>query len=139
LWIPVVAVASLLAIANYAYIDIFDKVGVDPGVMPVASAGAVLAVGYFLREKQYGWAFVMMGLTILLSVATFFWFLHPNVMVSSTNEAFNLTVSNAAASNKTLELMTIVALVFVPVVVLYQGWSYRVFRQRVSAESELHY
>ena len=107
--------------------------------MPVASAAAILAVGYFLREKQFGWAFVLTGLTILLAVATFFWFLYPDVMVSSTNEAYNLTVSNASASHKTLELMTIVAFVFVPIVLLYQGWSYWVFRKRVSTDADLHY
>jgi cytochrome d ubiquinol oxidase subunit II len=139
LWIPVMAVAALLAITNYVYIDIFNKIGVNPGVMPVASAAALLAVGYYLREKQFGWAFIMMGLTILLAVATFFWFLYPDVMVSSTNTAYNLTVSSASASHKTLELMTIVALVFVPIVLMYQGWSYWVFRKRVAPDSELHY
>jgi cytochrome d ubiquinol oxidase subunit II len=139
LWLPTVAAAALLAIANYAYIDIFNKIGVNPGVMPVASAAAILTVGYFLREKQFGWAFALTGLTILLAVATFFWFLYPDVMKSSTNDAYNLTVSNASASHKTLELMTIVAFIFVPIVLLYQGWSYWVFRKRVRADSELHY
>lgn len=139
LWVLVVIVALVLAIANYAYIDIYDKIGFNPGVMPVASAAALLSVGYFLRQKQFGWAFALMGLTILLSVATFFWFLYPNVMVSSTSKAFNLTVDNAAASQKTLEIMTIVALVFVPIVLIYQGWSYWVFRKRITAESRLEY
>ncbi len=139
MWVPVVAVSLVLAIANYAYIDIFDRIGVNPGIMPVASAGALLAVGYFLREKNYGWSFIMTGLTIVLAVATFFWFLYPNVMVSSTDEAFNLTVDNAAASQKALEVMTVVALIFVPVVLIYQGWSYWVFRKRISVESELEY
>jgi cytochrome d ubiquinol oxidase subunit II len=139
LWIPAVVISALLAIANYTYIDIFDTVGVNPGIMPITSAAALLAVGYFLREKQFGWAFIALALTIVLSVATFFWFLHPNVMVSSTDEAFNLTVQNASASEKTLEVMTIVALVLVPIVLLYQGWTYWVFRQRITPESELEY
>jgi len=139
LWVLVVIVALVLAIANYAYIDIYDKIGFNPGVMPIASAAALLSVGYFLRQKQFGWAFALMGLTILLSVATFFWFLYPNVMVSSTSEAFNLTVDNAAASQKTLEVMTVVALIFVPIVLIYQGWSYWVFRKRLTAESRLEY
>jgi cytochrome d ubiquinol oxidase subunit II len=60
-------------------------------------------------------------------------------MVSSTSDAFSLTVENAAASQKTLEIMTVVALIFVPIVLIYQGWSYWVFRQRISVESELEY
>ncbi|MBN2304838.1 MAG: cytochrome d ubiquinol oxidase subunit II [Anaerolineae bacterium] len=138
-WPVVTVIAVVLAIANYAYIDIFDTIGVNPGIMPVASAAAILAVGYFIREKQFGWAFVLMGLTILLSVATFFWFLHPNVMVSSTDAANSLTVETASASKSTLELMTVVALVFVPVVLLYQGWSYWVFRKRITPDSHLEY
>lgn len=139
IWPIAVGIAMVLAVANYAYIDIFDRVGVNPGVMPVASAAAILTVGYFIREKQFGWAFVLMGLTILLSVATFFWFLHPNVMVSSTNEAFNLTVETASASDTTLKLMTVVTLILLPVVLLYQGWSYWVFRKRITADSHLEY
>lgn len=139
LWPAVIVIAAVLAIANYAYINIFDTVGVNPGVMPVATAASLLAVGYFLREKSFGWAFVLNGLTILLAVATFFWFLYPNVMVSSTDAAYNLTVDNAAASQKTLEVMTVVALIFVPIVLVYQGWSYWVFRKRISAETHLEY
>jgi len=139
LWAVVVVVAAGLTIANYAYIGIFDKIGVNPGVMPVTSAAALLAVGYTLRRKQFGWAFALTAVTILLSVATFFWFLYPNVMVSSTDAAFNLTVDNAAASQKTLEVMAVVALVLVPIVLIYQGWSYWVFRKRLTADSSLEY
>ncbi|NDJ79118.1 MAG: cytochrome d ubiquinol oxidase subunit II [Chloroflexi bacterium] len=138
MWVPTVVVAAALALANYLYIDIFDKIGVNPGIMPVASAGALLAVGYFLREKQFGWAFGMMGLTIVLSVATFFWFLHPNVMVADT-VANSLTVDNASASEYTLKTMTIVTLIILPFVLVYQGWSYWIFRKRITSTSTLEY
>jgi len=139
LWAPVVVVSLILAAANYLYIDIFTKVGVNPGIIPIATGAALLSVGYFVRERQYGWSFVMMGLTIVLALVTFFWFMYPNVMVSSTDEAYNLTVSNASSSDYTLEIMTIVAVFFVPVVLIYQGWSYWVFRRRVTVEAPLEY
>ncbi len=139
LWPVVAVIAGVLAVANYTYIDIFDKIGVNPGIMPIASAAALLTVGYYIRQKQYGWAFVLMGATILLSVATFFWFMYPNVMVSSTAAANSLTVESAAASDTTLKIMTVVALVMVPIVLLYQGWSYWVFRHRLTAGSKLEY
>jgi cytochrome d ubiquinol oxidase subunit II len=60
-------------------------------------------------------------------------------MVSSTNEAYNLTIRNASSSKTTLEIMTVVALIFVPIVLVYQGWSYWVFRKRISADSHLEY
>ncbi len=139
LWAPVVVVSLILAAANYLYIDIFTKVGVNPGIIPIATGAALLSVGYFVRERQYGWSFVMMGLTIVLALVTFFWFMYPNVMVSSTDEAYNLTVSNASSSDYTLEIMTIVAVFFVPVVLIYQGWSYWIFRRRVTVEAPLEY
>ena len=57
--------------------------------------------------------------------------LYPDVMVSSTNSAYNLTVANAASSNYALTVMTVVALIFTPLVLAYQAWSYYVFRARV--------
>ena len=57
--------------------------------------------------------------------------LSPNVMVSSTNSAYNLTVSNSASGHYALVVMTVVALLLAPVVLLYQGWSFHVFRGRV--------
>jgi cytochrome d ubiquinol oxidase subunit II len=57
--------------------------------------------------------------------------LYPNVMVSSTNAAYNLTVSNSSSAKYALTVMTVVAILFTPLVLLYQGWSYHVFRARV--------
>jgi cytochrome d ubiquinol oxidase subunit II len=55
-------------------------------------------------------------------------------MPSSTNPAFNLTISNAASTDYTLTIMTVVAVIFTPLVLLYQGWTYWIFRKRVSAD-----
>ncbi len=57
-------------------------------------------------------------------------------MVSSTSTANNLTVSGAASSDYALKVMTVVAVVVTPLVLLYQGWSYWVFRARVTANPE---
>jgi cytochrome d ubiquinol oxidase subunit II len=59
--------------------------------------------------------------------------LYPNVMVSSTNHAYNLTVNNSAAGHYALVVMTVTAVLFMPIVLLYQGWSFHVFRRRVVA------
>jgi cytochrome d ubiquinol oxidase subunit II len=66
-------------------------------------------------------------------VASIFVTLYPNVMVSSTNAAYNLTVKNASSSHYALVTMTVVAVIFTPLVLAYQGWSYHVFRARVKA------
>lgn len=94
----------------------------------VCLAGSLLCV---LRERD-GWAFVFSAATIALTVATLFVGLFPNVMVSSIDPAYNLTVHNASSQQYTLQLMTIVALLLTPVVLAYQGWTYWVFRRRIS-------
>jgi cytochrome d ubiquinol oxidase subunit II len=65
------------------------------------------------------------------AVVSIFVALYPNVMVSSTNAAYNLTVSNSSSAKYALTVMTVVAVLFLPLVLLYQGWSYHVFRSRI--------
>ena len=69
-------------------------------------------------------------------VATLFTGLYPRVMVSSTDAASSLTIEDAASSTYALKVMTVVALVLTPVVLIYQGWTYHVFRERVGGEPE---
>jgi cytochrome d ubiquinol oxidase subunit II len=69
--------------------------------------------------------------TIALAVVALFANLYPNVMPSTTDPAFSLTVTNASSTELTLQIMTVVAVIFTPIVLLYEGWSYWMFRQRV--------
>jgi cytochrome d ubiquinol oxidase subunit II len=117
----------------------FTRLGVDPGLVPVGAGVALLAAGMLLRSRREGWAFVMTGLAIALSTITIFMGLYPRVMVSSLNPEWSLTIYNASSSPYTLRVMSIVALVFVPVVLLYQGWTYWVFRGRLGREHPLEY
>ena len=70
-------------------------------------------------------------MTIALAVAGLFLALFPDVMPSTTDPAFSLTTTNASATAYTLKVMTWVALVFTPVVLGYQAWTYWVFRRRI--------
>jgi cytochrome d ubiquinol oxidase subunit II len=99
-----------------------------------AAVAALCLVGGLianLRGRE-GWAFVATAATIMLAVVTLFGDLWPNVMPSSTSAAFNLTVHNASSSPYTLGVMTWVALLATPVVLVYQGWTYWVFRKRIT-------
>jgi cytochrome bd ubiquinol oxidase subunit II len=100
----------------------------------IALLAAVALVGALVanRRGREGWAFAGTGVTIALAVASLFWALFPDVMPSSTDPAFSLTTTNAASTSYTLTIMTVVALVFMPLVLAYQGWTYLVFRKRVS-------
>ena len=66
-----------------------------------------------------------------MTVATWFTALYPNVIVDSNNHAYNLTVFNSSSNHYTLVVMSITALILVPIVLIYQVWTYYVFRQRV--------
>jgi cytochrome d ubiquinol oxidase subunit II len=96
----------------------------------VAAAGLAVAAVAGARGRE-GWAFVGTGTAIAFAVATLFLALFPNVMPSTLAAANGLTTANAASSPYTLKIMTIVALTFTPLVMLYQGWTYWVFRKRI--------
>ncbi|HZD58783.1 MAG TPA: cytochrome d ubiquinol oxidase subunit II [Anaerolineales bacterium] len=136
LWIVVVVVLIAFLAATYVYTDISTKLGVDPGPIPIGGAAAILVAGYFIRRQRDGWAFAMTAAAILLSMITLFMILYPRVMISSLDPAYSLTIYNASSSQYTLKVMSIVALLFVPVVLLYQGWTYWIFHRRVEGDPE---
>jgi len=130
-WLPAVVLVLLFVFIGYFATDVFVRLGVDPGVAPLGAGAALLSAGWFIKNQRAGWAFLMTGLTIVLSTLTIFLGLFPRVMISSLNPAWDLTISNASSSPYTLTVMTWIALFFVPIVLLYQGWNYWVFRQRI--------
>src|SRR6516164_9870108 len=94
---------------------------------------AVIFAQRLATTQNDAWAFVAAGFGIAAAIGQIFIALYPNVMVSSTNHAYNLTVNNSAAGHYGLVVMTVVAVLFFPIVLLYQGWSFHVFRRRVRA------
>jgi cytochrome bd ubiquinol oxidase subunit II len=133
-WIP--AAVALLVCAGATYL-----VGrpAQVGLFVVAAIIATIAIllaGWFLRQQKAGAAFVATALTIAFASIVLFATLYPNVMVSSLNPAWSLTVQNASSSPYTLQVMTIVAAIFVPIVLIYQGWSYWAFRKKLDAKPE---
>lgn len=101
------------------------------GVAAVALVAGALAN----RSGREGWAFLGTGIAIAAAVVVLFGSLYPNVMPSTTDPAFNLTVDNASSTAYTLRVMTWVALLFTPLVLLYQSWTYWVFRQRIGVHN----
>jgi cytochrome bd ubiquinol oxidase subunit II len=107
-----------------------------PGPVEVLALLAVIFAARLARSKHEGWAFTASATAIAATVGSIFIDLYPNVMVSSTNAAFNLTVNNSASGSYALTVMSIVTVIFFPLVLLYQGWSFHVFRARVKAPPE---
>lgn len=140
IWVAALVITTLYVVYSYFATDIVTKLGVNPGPIPIGALAALLLSGYFLRIKRDGWAFIMTALTIILGVTTFFMTLYPRVLVSSLNPDWSLTIHNTSSSPYTLQVMTIIALIFTPIVLVYQGWTYWVFRKRIGAKPEdLHY
>lgn len=136
LWFAAVAGFLLLTAGSYIFADLVSRLGVNPGIVPVSALLALLVSGFFIRRGQEGWAFAMTAITIAFTVVTFFLFTYPNVMPSTTNPAWSLTIYNASSSQYTLTVMSIVALIFVPIVLGYQIWSYLAFRKRLTGKVE---
>jgi cytochrome bd ubiquinol oxidase subunit II len=105
--------------------------GTVPQPTQIFGVIAVIFAQRLATSDNDGWAFAASGFAIAAAIGELFIALYPNVMVSSTRHTFNLTVNNAAAGHYPLVVMTVVAVLFMPLVVLYQGWSFHVFRRRV--------
>jgi cytochrome d ubiquinol oxidase subunit II len=125
--------AAVLLVAFAVWTPSISDAGFVRGVLPPALAVlAVLAAGLLLRTGREGVSFTATAAAIGLTVVSLFTNLYPDVMVSSTSAADSLTVAGTASGDYALKVMTVVALVLVPVVLAYQGWTYVVFRRRVS-------
>jgi cytochrome d ubiquinol oxidase subunit II len=105
----------------------------SPAAVALAAAATLTLLGALAatRVRREGWAFTGTAAAIGLTVATLFAALFPNVLPSTTDLAGTLTTANASSSPYTLKIMTWVAVVFTPVVLAYQGWTYWVFRKRI--------
>jgi cytochrome bd ubiquinol oxidase subunit II len=135
LWWPTALIVISFALLGYWHTQLFDGLGLVPGTLPLIALVSYVASYFFLKLRRDGWAFASTGLTIVVATIVAFQGLFPRLMPSSLGEAFDLTIYNASSSPMTLKIMFFVALFFVPIVLAYQGWSYWVFRQRVTREA----
>jgi cytochrome d ubiquinol oxidase subunit II len=135
LWIAASVLYVVLGVFTYVA-GFWNRGYVNPGIIPIAALATLLVAGYFINQKREGWAFIMVALNIVLTQVTFFSMTFPNVMLSTLNPAWSLTIYNASSSQYTLTVMSIVALIFVPIVLVYQGWTYYMFRKRVSTDKK---
>ena len=128
------AVATLLAagflvwtvIAHFSWLGL-----VLSGIAAVALISALL-LNHFGRD---GWSFVALVVTVMTAVGSLFAALFPNVLPSTTNAAFSLTIENASSTPYTLTVMTWVVVFCLPLVLAYQAWTYWVFSKRVSRKN----
>ncbi|MYS91537.1 MULTISPECIES: cytochrome d ubiquinol oxidase subunit II [Streptomyces] len=126
-------VTALLALAFLLWTqsDRGDGASLVAAVVAVVSLVVAMVAA---RARREGWAFALSGLTIVATVAMLFLTLFPNVMPSTLNPDWSLTVTNASSSPYTLKIMTWCAAIATPVVLVYQGWTYWVFRKRIGTQ-----
>ncbi|WP_405907700.1 MULTISPECIES: cytochrome d ubiquinol oxidase subunit II [unclassified Streptomyces] len=126
-------VTAVLAVVFLIWTQVDNGDGKSLVAVIVAVASLVVAL-VAVRAGREGWAFMLSGLTIVAAVAMLFLSLFPNVMPSSLNDEWSLTVTNASSSPYTLRIMTWCAGIATPIVLLYQSWTYWVFRKRIGTQ-----
>jgi cytochrome d ubiquinol oxidase subunit II len=102
-----------------------------PGPVELLAVIAVVFAARLAMTDEDGSAFAASAIAIACVVGSIFIDLYPRLMVSSTNAAYDLTVNNSASGHYALTVMTVVAVIFLPLVLIYQGWSFYVFRDRI--------
>jgi cytochrome bd ubiquinol oxidase subunit II len=127
-WLAVAFVVGFVVWSAYGLGD-----GVVPNPLEVVAVLAVVAAALLVATDRDGSAFIASCVAIGTVVASLFVNLYPDVMVSSTSASNSLTVANAASGTYALKVMTVVAVVFLPLVLAYQAWSYWVFHKRLTA------
>ncbi len=127
--------AGILTVAVAAVFVVWTVVAhLSLAVLALGAVAAVLLIASVvanLRDRE-GWAFGFGAGTIVAAVLMLWFALFPNVMPSTTDPAFSLTIENASSTDYTLTIMSWAALIFLPLVLAYQGWTYWVFRKRVT-------
>ncbi len=139
-WLPaVVAVVLFVSIAFLTPGRVWGSGPIDPLPFAALAAVALLAVGPLLRAGRDGLSFLATALTVALTTFCAFAGMYPNVMISSLDPEWSLTVYNASSSPYTLSVMSVIAIIFVPLVLLYTAWTYWIFRQRVGGARVVDY
>ncbi|RAS88709.1 cytochrome d ubiquinol oxidase subunit II [Priestia endophytica] len=138
--LPINAVLLVaVGIATFFKTDLFTVHGNLLEYLFLVGIVVYLFLGYFLTRGRDGWAFFSSGLVIMLATGSLFIGLFPRVMISSINEAYNLTIHNAASGAYSLKVITYLGLTLLPFVLGYQIWSYYVFRKRINHKEHMEY
>jgi cytochrome d ubiquinol oxidase subunit II len=135
-WIVAVVLTVAFVVWTFFATDILTKPGLNGLIPAVLAALALLITGWLVRVGKHGWAFVTGALTIVFATVMVFAGLYPRILISSLSPDWSLTILNAASGQYTLKVMTIVAAIFLPIVLAYQAWTYWVFRKRVGSGTE---
>ena len=137
---PVLLVTAVVFLAYTKFATkLFDNFMNNPllWIVPLLAVVSLIGIRLFSAKGAPLVAFASSSLTILLVVGTGVIGLFPNLIPSSLDPNYSLTIFNSSSSPYTLKIMTVVAFIFVPIVIAYKIWVYRIFRAPVTAEEVL--
>jgi cytochrome d ubiquinol oxidase subunit II len=134
LWLVATVLTVIFVLWAFLATDILTKPGVNGLIPAILAAIALLLVGLFHRQGRYGWAFISSAWTLVFATVMVFAGLYPRLLISTLDPDYSLTIYNAASSPYTLRVMTIVAVIFVPIVLAYLAWTYRTLSTRIREE-----
>jgi cytochrome bd ubiquinol oxidase subunit II len=139
-WYPLLVIAVAFLAYTWFATKLYDNYLGNAVLFlaPVIAVLSLLGIKIFAAKRDILKAFVASSLTILAVTFTGVIGLYPNLIPSSIDQNYSLTIFNSSSSPYTLKIMTVVALIFVPIVILYQIWTYRVFRHKVTMEEVIN-
>ena len=138
-WVPVLVLVIAFAALSATQTDLYATFSWVKVAALAMTLIALLLVAVLIRRKRFGLAFTGTAIMLVSITVLVFASMYPRVMPSSLGAEYDLTIYNASSSPYTLHVMTIIALTLVPVVIAYQGWSYWIFRKRLTTQSHLEY
>jgi cytochrome d ubiquinol oxidase subunit II len=140
-WFVNLLLIALVVITGFTMTNVFKEVLLNPRIVPLDyMIGAALVAQLWLNIRgRSGWSFAMSFVVVLLSGAVVLLCLFPDVMVSSPNAAWSLTIRNSSANSYSMVVISWIGLTILPFVIFYQAWNYWVFRKRIEPHAIGHY
>jgi cytochrome d ubiquinol oxidase subunit II len=136
IWPILLIVAVVFLIATAFATRLYDNYQASPLllIVPILAVGALIGMRIFMAKGASLLAFASSCVAVVTVIFTSVIGLFPNLIPSSIDAASSLTIYNSSSSPYTLKIMTVVALIFVPIIIAYKVWVYRIFRSRVSVD-----
>ncbi len=137
LWVPLTLLAVIFLVLTALYTRLWDNYLAAPVlvIIPLLAVAALLSMRYFMAKAAWGRALLASFVVILFVVFFGVTGLYPYLLPSTLDGAYSLSIRNAASSPSTLAIMLVVALIFVPTVIIYQAWVYRLFLKKESGRA----
>jgi len=134
MWYVLAIVAVCFLIYTSFATDLYNNFIIMPlwFIIPILAVTSLLSIKIFAGKKLFVAAFYSSCILIVMVTFTGIVGLYPNLIPSNIDAQYSLTIFNSSSSPYTLKIMTIVAMIFVPIVIAYQIWIYRIFRHKLS-------